>query len=77
MKEISLFGWCAIGFLILMILGINLWLYDFFKNKGEIPEIQTLRQSFQVLQNPFRKEQEQISQLAQKVQEIKSTTEDD
>ncbi|MEJ5314310.1 MULTISPECIES: hypothetical protein [Anaerolinea] len=70
MKEIGILGWCAIGFLVIFIIGFNLWLYEFFKNKGEIPEIQVIRRSFQTLQNPFGKEQEQISELAKRVREI-------
>jgi len=70
MKEIGILGWCIIVFLAIFIIGFNVWLYEFFKNKGEIPEIQVIRRSFQTLQNPFGKEQEQISELAKRIREI-------
>ncbi|BAJ63329.1 MULTISPECIES: hypothetical protein [Anaerolinea] len=74
MKDLGLAGWCAIGFLLLVIIGFNLWLYEFFKSKGDIPEIQILKRSFQALQKPFGQEEEQISELARKVREINSSS---
>ncbi len=70
-SNLSPLAWCGIAVILFMVFSINIWLFSLLRNRKEDSNSSSWRQTLETLRNPFGKENDQLSELAQKVAQFK------
>ncbi len=76
-QPISTTGWAAIILFILFVVGLNIsLLLNMRKKKGQDHWTDRMRQAGEVIRDPWKKENEQMTQLSEKVKKLNSESRD-
>jgi hypothetical protein len=74
MNSLSPLGWILILFLVFLFIGINVSLFTSQKKKDNPDSwVNRIQEAGKTLRDPFRKEDEKLNTLSEKVKELKHT----
>ena len=76
LAEMTAGGWCALGIIAFFFISINLWLFSLWRSRKQSGPAQpsrdsALKQTLTSLRDPFARENDQLKELAQKVETLK------
>lgn len=76
MKEISGSTWIIIILFVIFIIIINVWLFSYPKGKKTKRTVMVIRDSMNVLKNPFQEEDKKLEELANLTNRFKEKDDD-
>jgi hypothetical protein len=70
---LSPMAWCGIGFIIFMVVSINIWLFSLLRNRQANNEISAFKRSMNAIRDPYAKEDSQLAELSKSVEKFKKS----
>ncbi|GAP07197.1 hypothetical protein ATHL_02065 [Anaerolinea thermolimosa] len=75
--SLSLLAWCGIGFIILVVVSINVWLLSLLRHRGTAPSESIWKRTTEALRNPFAREDQALNELSRRVASLRNSSPED